>query len=124
MSRVEIRYATSADLDRYYAGRARPSPTMRAIVGEKDGKILGLAALVYWAGHTTAISDMQDEALQHPVAIMKAAKLFAELLNKYGSGAIAVASRKYPNAPAFLRRVGFTYVGDIEDGEVYQWQIQ
>lgn len=119
-----VRYATGADLDAYYGQGNRPSPSMRAIVAELDGEILGVAGLIYWRDQRTAISDMRPAMQDYPVTVMKAARMFARLLNQYGDGALAIASDKYPRAAEFLTRVGFKHIGRIKNGEVFQWQIQ
>lgn len=123
MTRPKIRNATAADLDEFY-GDNRPRVSQRAIVVELDGKIVGIAALNYFDNQMTAVSEMRDELKAYPVTIMKAAKRFAEILNKHGAGVLAVASNDIPRSAQFLERVGFEYIGTISDGRVYRWRIQ
>jgi hypothetical protein len=120
MTRPKIRHATAADLDAFY-GENRPRVSQRAIVVELDGEILGVAALNYFDGQMTAISEMRDELQAYPVTIMKAARMFAEILDKHGAGVLAVASNEIPRSAQFLERVGFNYIGTVTDGRVYQW---
>lgn len=123
MTSPKIRHATAADLDAFY-GDKRPKVTQRAIVVELDGEILGVASLNYFGDQITATSEMRDELKAYPLTIMKAARQFAEILNKHGGGVLAVASKEIPRSAQFLERVGFEYIGTITDGRVYRWQIQ
>lgn len=118
-----IRAATSADLDEFY-GDARPSASMRAIVVELDGKVAGIAGISYHGDMMTAFSKMDDSLRSYPVTIMKAAKRFTGILNKHGRNVFAIAACYEKGSDRFLKRVGFTFVGETSGGRVYQWQIR
>ena len=118
-----IRSATSADLDQFY-GEDKPSVSMRAIVVEIDGKVAGIAGMSYHDNQMVAFSKMDDELRKYPVTIMKAAKRFAGIMNKYGRNVFAIASCHEKGSDRFLKRVGFSFIGETEAGRVYQWVQQ
>ena len=118
-----IRTATLEDLNQFY-GDARPSASMRAIVVDIDGKIAGVAGLSYHDGQMTAFSKMDDMLRDYPVTIMKAGKRFIRLIESHGRNVMAIASVDEPGSDRFLERLGFTFVGEIEQGRVYQWVLR
>jgi hypothetical protein len=93
--------------------------TIRGIVADLDGEIIGMAGVV----HSTplqAIFIIKDELRKYPLVMMKAIKPFRKLLNSYTGSIYAVASQTESNADAFLKRVGFTYTRD----RIYKWAQQ
>lgn len=105
-------------------GDELPRQSMRALVADLDGEIIGIAGLVYHDDQMLAFSSIKDEMRRYPVTIMKAAKRFADIINKHGRNVVAVASCGEKNSDEFLSRVGFEFIGETRDGRLYKWRIQ
>ena len=120
MTSPRIRSATQADIDSFYGDDA-PGASMRAIVADLDGKIIGIAGMSYHDGQMTAFSAMRDEMKKYPVTTMKAARRFTKMLDQYGHNVLAVASCDIEGSSRFLEHVGFTFSGITRDGRVYKW---
>lgn len=91
---------------------------MRAIVVEKDGKIIGLAGVLHSAPKQ-AFSHFTDELRGRPVAHAKAAKVFKGVLGTYTSPIVAFPKEDEKNARGFLKWIGFVPVSETE--EVFVW---
>lgn len=111
-----IRPAKRADV---IAFRGEPySESFKGIVTEMDGRILGIAGVMY-SPVLQAFSSITDEMRKHPKTIIMAVKEFRKILEKQGDSPIyAMANQNEKNAPGFLSHVGFEY---YKDG-VYRWQ--
>lgn len=103
-----VRPATSADLAAF--STAPTWGTIRAIVAETDGKVIGIAGLAYQGEHVIAFSEIRDELRRYPVTIMRAARRVLRMLD--GTGALAVANPEEQGARRFLTRLGFATVCD------------
>ena len=114
-----IRSATLEDIEQYYGKPLGNS--VRAIVADLDGKILGVAGMAYHKDQMLAFSKMDDEMKAYPFTIMRAARKFAKMARKYGKNVLAVAACYEKNSDAFLRRVGFEFIGETSEGRVYKW---
>lgn len=116
-----IRSATKGDIEAFaedsYLYQCLSKSSFRGVVCEEAGEILGIAALVNTGDQLSAISAMKEGMRAKPVSIMKTARKFAEILNRYGQGAYAHASSKEKNARNFLLRVGFNEA----HGDVFVW---
>jgi len=62
MAVVKLRAATRADLQRFYPGSEKVLPTMNALVGLVDGRIVGIGGVTRIAGRRTAFSARGWEA--------------------------------------------------------------
>lgn len=90
--------------------------TVKGFAGVRDGEVLGIGA-VMMGYPMQAFSTISDEAKQHKRDIVKAVRLYRDLLNEYDSPIFAKPNPEEKTAVGFLKHVGFEYVGD----GVYQW---
>lgn len=113
----EIRPANKADVLAFQDHVYRES--FRGLTVRLDDEIVGICGILHSQPHQ-AFSVITDELRQHPKAIMKASRLFKDMLNRYEQAIYAIASDKERNATGFLEHLGFNHV----EGKVYQWPIQ
>ncbi len=119
MTKPSLRNATIEDYETFYGHK--PKVTIRAVVAELDGKVVGIGGIAYYKNQMVAFSEIRDDLRKYPVFIMKAAKRIAKLLDKHGKSAVAIACPKEGNSQAMLERVGFTKISSTEEQETYQW---
>jgi N-acetylglutamate synthase-like GNAT family acetyltransferase len=115
---LRIRPATSDDL----AKTTLPvRPTLKALVGEVDGEIIGLAGLARIAGRYYAFCDVTSTtAKPHRYRIARAAQRF--LLEARAAGIrfiYAAANPAEPGATRWLTSLGFT--PDPLHPDLYRW---
>ncbi len=122
-ARPIIRPATSKDLDQFY-GEDRPGGSMRVVVVDLDGDIVGIAGLAYHDDQMVAFSVIRDPLRGYPLTIMKTAMRLKDMIIKYGGNVLAIASGGEINSDKLLERMGFSFIGDTEDGRAYRWQIR
>ena len=122
MARPVIRYAKKADLVQFY-GAKRPTSSVRGVVVDRDGEILGVIGLAYEKRQMQAFSSMKEDMRKYPMTIMRAVKKFQEVLKKYGSNVLAIANQNEKNSDRLLQSVGFQFMGDISAGRLYQWTL-
>lgn len=91
---------------------------------ELGGEVVGIAGLSYHDEQMTAFSRMDDSLKAYPVTIMKVGKEIVDLIKKHGRNVMAIASVDEPGSDKFLERLGFVFVGETEQGRVYQWVQQ
>lgn len=115
-----LRPATEADLVAFY-GRP-PRSTIRAIVAEHQGRILGVAGLMRTANGMLAVSEISEEMRSHRLTIMRAGKAIADMAKRSPVPVYAVASDKEANSAAFLERLGFVCISESREGGLFQWQ--
>ena len=117
---MNIRPATRADFVSF-SGRP-PEMAARAYVAELDGDILALAGIYYCAGVAIAFCEMDDAMRQHRKSIMRGARLvMREVIASMRMPVFAICSKREPNAPAFLSRLGFEPAGVTGLGALYRW---
>jgi hypothetical protein len=69
-----VRNATRADIEAY--ANKPPAQTIRAIVGDLDGRIIGIGGMYLQSGRWYAFADLPEEARKYKVHIMRAAIRF------------------------------------------------
>jgi hypothetical protein len=69
-----VRNATKQDIESY-AGRPS-AQTIRAVVGELDGRIIGIGGMYLQSGRWYAFADIPEEARKYKVHIIRAAVRF------------------------------------------------
>lgn len=116
-----IRPANRADVLEM-TGETYPE-TMRAIVVEDDGQLLAIAGVRHGIPHT-CFSNLRPEMKNHPRVIVRAMRKMREMLNGYARDVYAIADKDEPTASEFLKHVGFKFIGDGSQGEMYLWQSQ
>ncbi len=120
---VKVRYATADDLDQFY-GQERPTLSVRGVVADRDGEILGVIGLAYQDNEMQAFSSMKEDMRQYPMTIMRAVSKFKTILKSYGANVLAIANPDEKHSDKLLESVGFQFVEDIAEGRLYQWQTQ
>lgn len=117
MVSVQLRSANKNDVLEFFG---KPfAESFRGMVAEKDGKVIGIAGVLH-TEPLQAFSTITDEVKKHPKAIIKAVKLFRNILNSYETTIYAIASEKEKTSMRFLQYVGFEHY----DKRVYIWPIQ
>ena len=120
MTKPKLRNATVDDYEAFYG--ERPKHSIRALVAELDGKVVGIGGILY-STPILAFSEMREELRGYPLFIMKSAKKLAKMMDKYGQYAIAVACPNEKNSQKLLEHLGFTKISSTDEQEVYQWLI-
>ena len=117
-SDVVLRRATTADI------AARPSksetPTMKAWVGEIDGRIVGFGGFARINSRWMAFCELSDEARKHKRAIVRAGRQVIDEARRGGHTFIyAKADEDEPMAKRWLASLGFQ--PDTKTG-LFRWQ--
>jgi len=101
-----IRAATKQDIESY-AGRPS-AQTIRAVVGELDGKIIAIGGLAAVKGRHYAFLDLSEEARGYKMHIMRAAIRMIQDASKRGVRFIFTeADTNEQKSIAWLKRLGF-----------------
>jgi hypothetical protein len=104
---MKARYATEQDLRSWFEG-AVPT-TMRAVVIDDDGRILGVAGIARTDDHMQCFSKITDELRPHKITMGRAAAMIRSMLKDAGP-VWAVCSPTEPTAPHLLKWCGFKHV--------------
>lgn len=107
------RPATRDDLIAFY-GEA-PRPTVRALVFEKDGEIVGIGGVKMEGGYFIAFSEIKAGAILGKQEIWRAAKEVARMIS--GLNVTVYAVPQSPASVPFMERLGF-----VSEGEAYRWR--
>jgi hypothetical protein len=112
----EIRFATAADVERYYNGpQAR---TIRAVVVESEGDVIAIGGVAYMGNYGLAFMEMQPGAETKKLSIIKATKkAMRELCAKCAPPLIAQQDETLPTSERYLRHFGFKPLYD----DYYIW---
>src|SRR5687767_3399136 len=98
-------------------------PTVRAVVGEIDGCIVGMGGLALIGGRWFAFADLTPEVRAYKMTIMRAAKaIFVEAAR---DGIRFIYTETDPNEPrslAWLASLGFHL--DQRSQYLYRWENQ
>lgn len=114
-SRPEIRPATNADLEAFYG--VRPPATVRALVAELDGELVGIGGIEYVGRQRIAFCWVKPGLKVYPLVIARAARQVLKMAN--GAPVIAFGDPEEPTSDRFLSRLGFEKRGAAPQGEVY-----
>ncbi len=108
-----IRPATRPDLEQFYG---QFPWSFRAVTLEIDEEVLAVGGVYYDGGTTVAFSSMEDGTIEdNPMA---SARMVVETMKIIsGRACIAIASDKFEQAPALLKRLGFEHMEE----ETYRW---
>jgi hypothetical protein len=126
MAVVKLRAATRADLQRFYPGSEKVLPTMNALVGLVDGRIVGIGGVTRVAGKRTAFCDVAPEGRCYKLAIARAAKrIMADEAVRAAAGSgrriiHATINPEETGAERWLMSLGFRPLPN-KKGK-YQWQ--
>lgn len=100
------RYATREDLVRWFGN---VPATMRALVIERDGELLGIAGITTANNHVQAFSSQKPELAPYKVAKGRMTVAFAKMLAEIKGPVFAVCSEVEPTAPGLLTHLGFRH---------------
>jgi hypothetical protein len=76
---VKVRYATAEDLHGWYGGP--PPMTMRAVVVEDAGSVVGICGLCRAPDHVQVFSHIKDELRGHWVPMARAAAMVRRMID-------------------------------------------
>ncbi len=112
---IQIRPATPDDV-KDIAHR-----TVRAIVAELDGKVIGVAGIMH-TSPLQAFGYFEDEFKKYPKAVVKSIKNFHALLAQYDVPVYAIACPKQKSSSRFLEHAGFKFDSVEGDRRYYIWK--
>lgn len=106
---IQYRYATAADIDRYYG--ARPEQTLKAIVILKDDEPMAVVGLANEGDRLVAFSEFKDEFEPHlkSITVLRAIKAAQAMFHDASLPVIVVKTTN----PRLIERLGFI---EIEPG--------
>lgn len=117
-SEIIVRRATPTDIEGFAQDGERP--TMKAWVGEIDGRIVGFGGLAYRRGRWIAFCELSEAARPHKRAIVRAGRAAIEAARQAGHTYIyAEADESEPMAKRWLESLGFR--PDPKTG-LFRWQ--
>jgi hypothetical protein len=112
-----IRYAIRGDIASWYE---KVPGTMRAIVLEIDGEIMGLGGVMRRNNQLMAFMEMKDNAPKFPVSVVRAAhKAIKEIISSYNVPVYAAVDEEWKTAPRFLEYCGFIDSGIADNIKVF-----
>ena|SRR5688572_18600318 len=113
----ELRWATPEDIDAFYG--KRPPQTVRALVLEIDGIVMGIGGLTSEVGQVVAFIDLKPEAKKYKKSLVRALWTgYEKLMRGNKVPIIAVADPNEPTAEGLLKHFGFEH---MENG-VFKWR--
>lgn len=113
-----IRPATREDVDQFSPGHAKP--TVRAFVGEVDGKIIGIGGLARVDGRWFAFCDLSPAARAYKLSIVRLGRRIMADARKMGLAFVyAEPDLTEPNAKRWLASLGFE---PTESPRLWKWQ--
>ena len=114
-----IRPATRDDIEAFSDIPNKPS--MRAWVGEVDGRIVGLAGFVFSQGRWLGFCDLTEEARKYKMTLARAAKRVIAQARMDGIRFIYTESDPTePTSVRWLTSLGFTV--DPRTAYLYRWK--
>lgn len=106
-NRTEVRLATDEEFRVIY-GKA-PPPAWVGFVGDRGGRLLGCAGVVWENGHAIAFFDKTEKV--SAFALHRGARLLFRVLRQVGETVVyAGCDEKIPGAAKWLKRLGFVPV--------------
>lgn len=121
---IEMRYATADDYAVMHNGMRFPF-TMTGFALVEDGEPIALACLRHDRASPYLVGslDIADKAKRKPKTLHAFAKRVLQAASDIGTKSfVVVADKAVPRSEAWIKRLGFKQIGEIEQGEVYQWQ--
>jgi hypothetical protein len=116
---LAIRPATREDIEAF--SPMPNKPTIRAMVGELDGRIVGLAGVVLHRGRWLGFCDLTEDARPYKMTIARAAIRFLADARRDGIKFIyADADLSEPTALRWLASLGFHL--DPRTQYLYRWR--
>lgn len=112
---MRLRAATEQDIRQWFDGKVPAS--MRALVAEHEGEVLGIAGIALRDDHAEAFSAYKPAMRQWPVTMAKAAVVFCHMLDRAGVPVFALCSDTEKTAPRLLERLGFKH----KEGQVWRY---
>ena len=91
-----------------------PPRSVRVWVLEHDGQVLGLAGYFMQDGKAVLFSDVREGVPK--MTIWRAALAFMKSLD------MPLVCEGTQKSAAFLERLGWVYVGDNDNGMVFEWR--
>jgi hypothetical protein len=101
---MKHRPATREDLQRWFG---HVPASMRALVMEHEGEVVGVAGVALMADHLQAFAAESDKVRSHKMAKGRMAMDFAKLLASVNGPVFALCSQTEPTAPGLLAHLGF-----------------
>ena len=116
---MRVRLATKEDIEAF--SDLPSNPTVKAWVGEVDGRIIALAGFAFLKGRWFGFCDLLDEARQYKMTIARAAIKALDAAKRDGVRFVyAEANRDEPGAIRWLTSLGFTV--DPRTAYLYRWR--
>lgn len=106
---MNIRYATEADLRKMFGGTV--PTTMRAVVVERDGEILGIGGVARAQDHMQAFSRVSDELRPHKITLGRVAVMVRKMIDEMDC-VWALCDPNEPTSPNLLEWIGFKHQHD------------
>lgn len=104
---MKVRAASAEDIEAF--SDLKNKPTIKAYVGELDGKIVAIGGLAYSGGRWFGFCDLTDEARSHKFTIARMGKRIMDEARQMGIRYVyADADIKEPTAVRWLTSLGFT----------------
>jgi N-acetylglutamate synthase-like GNAT family acetyltransferase len=117
---MRVRPATREDIEAF--SDLPMKPTLRAWVGEVDGRIIALGGFALANGRWFGFCDLKDEARQYKMTIARAGKRIIAEAKKQGIKFVyAEADRDEPGAVRWLSSLGFSI--DPRTTFLYRWRL-
>ncbi len=114
--RYHIRLATAEDVKEFYGSFPQ---SIKALVMEDNGELIGIACVTIENSRMFALSEMKRKIPAK--AIWRGVLAFRELIKDVRCPILAICNKQYNNSPAFLEKVGFRYLRNIPEGDIYLW---
>lgn len=88
-----------------------------------DGEPRGIIGLALTRPAACAFSAFDEELRPHlkSMTVMRTVRKLKETIERRGLPVMAIAEAQEPTAPAILRRLGFSYLCDIDGDSVFEW---
>ena len=114
-AKVRTRVASAEDIERFYG--TKPRATLRALVAEMEGKIVGVIGVSREGDVGKFFSDFSPELEPYvrSITIMRAVKESLNLVRQYRGPVVAIA--EHGESCRILNRLGFTHL----EGAYYIW---
>ena len=121
MTGLVVRPATAADLSRF--SDMSEKPTIKAVVGEIDGKLIAVGGFTIIKGRYYAFLDLTDDARKYKIAVGRTARRLFDMAKRDGIKFVyAEVDANEATAKNWLARLGFE--PDTRSGVLYRWSAK